>query len=136
MRNTILFLVYVVMLVFLYLHTQGAGLVTDTIGWIKTFDEKGWQGIFSAFGDRSLHYVYQTVFFLSWKICGLNGYAWMSIFVTLHAVICVLVFRLFQTLFKAAKVPSYSLVALAGSILFYCLPTIPNHWFGMRVFII
>src|SRR3954471_24691013 len=82
-----------------YFRTAGAGFAGDTIGWIQLHEQTGWRGIFHAFGDKSLHYVYHFLFFTLWKSFGLNGYAWMIVFVTLHAAIGTVSFNIFNILF-------------------------------------
>lgn len=105
-----------------YFKTAGAGLVADSIGWIQIFEQNGWSGIPHAFGDKSLHFVYQTVFFLLWKLFGLNGYAWMFLFITLHACIATLAFNIFSILFSQEQIKSAVGIAFAGSLLFLVSP--------------
>ncbi len=105
-----------------YFKTAGAGLVADSIGWIQIFEQNGWSGISNAFGDKSLHFVYQTVFFLLWKLFGLNGYAWMFLFITLHACIATLAYNIFSTLFSKEEIKSGGSIAFAGSLLFVVSP--------------
>ncbi len=105
-----------------YFKTAGAGLVSDSIWWIQLYKLNGLDGILYAFGDKSLHYVYQAIFFLLWKLFGLNGYAWMFLFVTLHACIAALAYNIFSILFSQEEIKSGSSIAFAGSLLFVVSP--------------
>ena len=116
----------------LYFNTAGAGFVTDEIGWLQTYKATGWHGIFTAFGDKSLHFVYHLVGFSFWKIFGLNGFAWMVVFVTLHAGIALLSFLVFKELLTKENISSGALIAFAGSLLFVVSPyqTEPLVWYA------
>lgn len=125
------FLLWFIVFAF-YFKTAGAGFVTDEIGWLQTYSDIGWQGIFNAFGDKSLHYGYHLIGFLLWKSFGLNGIAWMFVFVTIHTAVAFLSFDIFENLFKTAEVTSAQYIAFAGSLLFAISPyqTEPLVWYA------
>src|SRR4051812_20100806 len=99
LESLFVFLLFWLITFVFYFKTRGAGFVTDEIGWLQNYKAAGWQGIFYAFNDKSLHYVYHIVGFLLWKLFGLNGFAWMMVFVALHAVVAMLSYRVFKELF-------------------------------------
>lgn len=115
-----------------YFKTAGAGFVTDEVGWLQTYKSMGWHGIFHAFGDKSLHYGYHLCGFMLWKLFGLNGYAWMLVFVSLHAAIATVSFLVFSELFLAAEISAARSIAFAGSLLFLISPyqTEPMVWYA------
>lgn len=117
-----IFIFFWLVSLFFYCKTAGAGLVADSIGWIQIFEQNGWSGIPHAFGDKSLHFVYQTVFFLLWKTFGLNGYAWMTLFITLHACIATLACNIFTILFSREHIKGGASIAFIGSGLFLVSP--------------
>ncbi len=125
------FLLWFIVFAF-YFKTAGAGFVTDEIGWLQTYSDIGWQGIFDAFGDKSLHYGYHLIGFLLWKSFGLNGIAWMLVFVTIHTAVAFLSFDIFENLLKTAEVTSAQYIAFAGSLLFAISPyqTEPLVWYA------
>jgi hypothetical protein len=115
-----------------YFKTRGAGFVTDEIGWLQSYKEIGWRGIFNAFNDKSLHYVYHLFGYALWKLFGLNGFGWMMAFVALHAAVATASYKVFKEIFSFTEVPSSSLAAFAGSLLFVVSPyqTEPMVWYA------
>lgn len=117
----------------LYGDTAGAGFAFDHIGWLQNYIDKGWVGMITAFDDKSLHYGYHIIGFIIWKLFGLNGHAWMLLFVTLHALNASLSFVVFKRLFNhinGFKQPS--LAAFTGSLFFVVSPyqTEPVVWYA------
>ena len=130
--SILLFLLFWIISFVFYFKTAGAGFVTDEVGWLQTYKDTGWHGIFHAFGDKSLHYIYHFIGYLIWKIFELNGFAWMVIFISLHSAIAVLSFRIFETLFLKLEITSSSLIAFTGCLLFVVSPyqTEPLVWYA------
>ncbi len=116
----------------LYFKTIGAGFVTDQIGWLNSYNSMGWKGIFSAFGDKSLHYIYHLAGFLTWKLFGLNGTGWMLTFISLHAGTAFLSYKTFKILFSKEGIRFNTPIAFAGALLFIVSPyqTEPLVWYA------
>jgi len=132
-RSTIgVFLLFFSILLWLYHGTFGAGLVTDQIGWLMTYEEYGWRGLLCAFNDKSLHLVYHWLGFGLWKMFGWNGVGWGICFVALHALVATLGFNFFRQLFFVLKVAKPTLIALLGSLVFLLSPyhTEPLVWYA------
>lgn len=121
-RNLIVFLLFALTALALYFPTAGAGFVTDHIGWLESYKTFGWQGLFNAFGDRSAHFVYHLFGFTMWSLFGMNGYAWMAVFVLLHALTATLAFHLFSSVFKTIMPERAAVAAFIGSLLFLVNP--------------
>lgn len=121
-RSILVFFLFTVVALVLYFPTAGAGFVTDQIGWFEQYNLYGWKGLSSAFGDRSAHFVYHLFGFTMWKLFGMNDYAWMSVFVLLHALTATLAFHLFAIVFKKVIPERAEDVALAGAFLFLINP--------------
>src|ERR1041385_151646 len=81
-----------------YHKTASSGFATDTIGWFLIYEATGWKGIFHVFDDRSLHFIYHLLGFSLWNIFGFNGFAYMTLFVTLHTIAAFQSFQLFSRL--------------------------------------
>lgn len=116
----------------LYRDTFGAGLVTDQIGWIMSYEKMGWRGLFTAFGDKSLHLVYHLFGFSVWKIAGWNGATWGAVFIALHAVVATLSYTVFNQFLSRLKISKPSLIAFFGSLIFLVSPyhTEPLVWYA------
>lgn len=131
-RQVLVFLFLWVTALAVYFKTAGAGFVTDQVGWLLQYKALGWQGMFNAFDDKSLHYIYHLIGFLLWKLFGMNGTAWMLVFTTLHAGVAFLSFRLFAQLFAAEEIRLAEGSAFTGALLFLLSPyhTEPLVWYA------
>ncbi len=116
------FMVFWVLSLVLYWPTAGAGFVTDTLGWFQTYKATGFTGVFNAFGDHSLHYIYHLVFFLLFKLFGFHGKGWMLMFTALHALVAALSLAFFRNLFSRLGIRQGKWIAWAGSLLFLVSP--------------
>lgn len=129
-KQVALYLFFFIVVLFLYAPTLGAGLVTDQIGWLQTYKAMGWRGIFTAFTDKSIHYVYHLVAYGMWAAFGTHAYAWGLVFVGLHALAATLVFSFFSQLLK--PIANATPIAFIGSLLFATSPyqTEPLVWYA------
>ena len=116
------FTVFFIITLCMYHTTAGAGFVTDEIGWFETYARLGWKGMFTAFGDRSLHYIYHIAGFLLWRLFRFNGTAWMLIFASLHALVTTVGFFLFKSIFRSVVPTKATVVSFLGSLLFLLSP--------------
>lgn len=116
----------------LYRDTFGAGLVTDQVGWLMTYEHFGWRGMFHAFNDKSLHLVYHWFGFGLWKLFGWDGIGWGISFIALHAVVATLSYSVFSQLLLRLKISSAHLIAFFGSLIFLVSPyhTEPLVWYA------
>lgn len=116
----------------LYRNTAGAGFVTDEIGWLQNYKATGCQGIFNAFGDRSLHFIYHLIGYFLWKLLALNGMLWMLVFVSLHALVATLSYSIFKLLFAIEEIAFSTSIAFIGALLFLISPyqTEPLVWYA------
>jgi len=132
MKLILLFIAYWCIAFAFYFKTAGAGFVTDEIGWLQNYEATGWKGVFNAFNDRSLHFFYHTVGFSLWKLFRFNGFAWMTVFISLHAAIAILSFRIFERIFSNLEIASATFIAFMGSLLFAVSPyqTEPLVWYA------
>lgn len=105
-----------------YKSTAGAGFVTDEIGWFETYNRLGWKGIFDAFGDKSLHFVYHLFGFVLWRLFKFNGTAWMLTFVALYAAVATVAFGVFRRIFKHIQPANAAFISLSGVVLFLLSP--------------
>lgn len=115
-----------------YYQTAGAGFVTSEISWFNAYETMGSQGLSNAFGDGSLRYVSHFFGYFLWKTLGFNGTGWMLVFTTLHAVIGLLAFIVFDRLFSVEEIKQAPLIAFVGSLLFVLSPynTEPLVWYA------
>lgn len=123
-----IFILFFCIVLCIYLPTLGAGIVTDQLGWIEQYKKMGWHGIFNAFNDKSLHFVYHIAGYSLWTLFGPNAFAWGIAFIVLHALAAMLSYAFFSQLFKSIK--HATVIAFTGSLLFLTSPyqTEPLVW--------
>jgi hypothetical protein len=118
----LVFILFFVVALCVYYATAGAGFITDQIGWFETYRSMGWKGIFNAFGDRSLHFIYHLLGYSLWRLFGFNGTGWMCSFVFLHSLVGTLSFHLFRKLFQKIVPAKASVISFVGALLFMLSP--------------
>lgn len=121
-QNVFFFLFALVASLLIYSRTVGAGFVTDEIGWFLQYQSLGWQGVFFAFNDKALHFVYHIMGFSLWKIFGFNGAAWMIVFASLHALVTLLSFSVFMKMLQREGVQNATNIASTGALFFLFSP--------------
>lgn len=123
MNTTIrLFAFFFLLVWLLFRNTEGAGFVTDHIGWLHQYETQGPAGLLHAFGDKSFHFVYHLAGFLLWKAAGFRGEVWMLIFAALHAAVASVAALVFSQFLQNEGIQRARTIAFFGSFLFLVSP--------------
>ena len=123
MNTTIrLFAFFFLLVWLLFRNTEGAGFVTDHIGWLHQYETQGPAGLLHAFGDKSFHFVYHLAGFLLWKAAGFRGEVWMLIFAALHAAVAAVAALVFTKFLQNEGIQRARTIAFFGSFLFLFSP--------------
>ena len=107
-----------------YLPAARAGFVTDFTGWLDQVRNHP----FGEYINRTnfhIHSLYQFTQFntyLFYKLFGINPWLWHLLFITLHTINAVLVYRFTYTLLADWEVKNSAEISLAGVILFCLSP--------------
>ncbi len=107
----------------LYLPAARSGMEGDFPYWVLSTRE--------SFGDyvntrsSSVHSLYQfteIAMYCIYKLFGLNAWLWHLLQVTLHAVVCLLLYHLCRTIFTDSRTGYPNITAFAGTFLFCIAP--------------
>jgi len=97
------------------------GFTSDFYSWIATYDEMGYEGFFSNFGDPGLHLVYHGCTFLLYKFFDI-GPAWSIIFLAIHLLNSALLFSIFKDVLTHLKFPEAAGISFCSCLFFLVLP--------------
>jgi hypothetical protein len=87
-----LFLFFWLSAFLLYYRAHGAQFVYDQNMWAVQFDKQGWRGLITQFGDKSVHYIFQCIYFIFYKIFKWHGWYWTGLQTAWHALNATLFF--------------------------------------------
>ena len=107
-----------------YLPAINAGFVSDTTGWYQSLTQHSFSDYInrSHFGVKSMYQVTQFNTWLIYQIFGLSHWAWHVLFVSMHAVVCSMLYYFFKRLFSASGLEKPHYPALAGALIFCISP--------------
>lgn len=108
----------------LYIPAAKAGFVSDTTGWFQSLIEDSFTDYINRtrFSVKSMYQLTQFNTWLIYQIAGINQWIWHIVHVTLHATVCLLLFRLCHRLFTNSSVEKPYWPAFAGTFLFCVSP--------------
>jgi len=108
----------------LYLPAARAGFVSDTTGWFQSLTEDSFGDYINRtrFSVKSMYQLTQFNTWLIYQVAGIHQWAWHLVHVTLHATVCLLLYKLCRKLFEDSGVNKPYLPALAGTFLFCVSP--------------
>ena len=123
-RRLYVFLLFWVITFIIYLPAAHAGFVSDTTGWLQSVREDSFADYInrSRFHVKSMYQFTQLITWVLYQLIGVNHWAWHLLFVTLHAVDCLLLYIFCNTLFTATGIEKGYRPALAGAVLFCVSP--------------
>lgn len=77
----------------LYYNTQDGRLSSDFYNWVYTYEKSQFSDILTCFGYPGLHYFYHLPFYFAYQLIGLNAIGWHILFIGLHALNGLLLFK-------------------------------------------
>ena len=78
----------------LYLPSLHSKFVYDINQHIITYDQLGWQGFWSCWGEKTIHWGINCINFLIWRLAGVNDIVWFIIAMAMHGLVATLLYRL------------------------------------------
>jgi len=106
----------------LYLPAAKAGFVADFSGWLDQVRNQSFLDFVNRthFSGQSLYQFTQFCTWVFYKILGVHQLLWHLLFVTLHALNCMLLYRLASRLMQFCGIQKGNSIAM-GSVLLYCI---------------
>ena len=123
-KNGRIFLLFWLLTFALYLPDLKAGWVLDAAGWLyhvrrETFSDY----INNTYSEiHSLYQFTEIITYVFYKLWGANVYVWSLLFITLHAVNCLLLFIVCGNIFSDSGIRKGKMIALFGILLFIICP--------------
>ena len=108
----------------LYLPAAKAGFVADFSGWLASVRNLSFWNYLNRKGflGQSLYQFTQFNTWVFYQLFGVNAWLWHLLFVTLHAINCMLLYKVAKKVMDLASVSRSEAIALTGILLFSISP--------------
>lgn len=123
-KYTYTFCLFWIVTFVLYLPAAKAGFVSDTTGWFQSLTEHSFIDYINRnrFAVKSMYQLTQLNTWVIYKIIGTSHWGWHLVHVTLHAWVCLLLYKWCNRLFEDSGLEKPYLPALSGALLFCISP--------------
>lgn len=123
-KHTYTFCLFWLITFVLYLPAAKAGFVSDTTGWFQSLTEHNFIEYINRnrFAVKSMYQLTQFNTWVIYKIIGTSHWGWHLVHITLHAWVCLLLYKWSRKLFEDSGLEKPYLPGLAGALLFCISP--------------
>lgn len=124
--NLFLFLFFWTLVFVLYWPARNAGFVSDTTGWLHDIQHSSFRDHINRthFKVKSLYQFTQFVTWFFYQLFGTHAPLWHCLHISLHALNCLLLFRVAAAIFQQDKVKHAPAILFCGCILFCVMPSL------------
>lgn len=106
----------------LYYPTIGSGFTTDVTGGIERLSTRPFKEVFISFGFPALNQLSVFLFYIQYKLFGMNGLGWYLVYGSLHSINAYLLYKFFHKIFSAFTIQNAFLIAVVGALFFLISP--------------
>jgi hypothetical protein len=121
-RYLLQWLLYWVVALLLYARGNDAHFVYDSNSWYLSYAAHGVSGLWTSFGDASMHHLGHIIPFFIYKWIGHNAYIWTAILTAFHAGVTLLLFITIRTMLDLYEHHHSAAIAWLSTGLFMCSP--------------
>ncbi|XZF13208.1 hypothetical protein ACTHGU_15580 [Chitinophagaceae bacterium MMS25-I14] len=124
LSNSVIILLYWLIIFTLYFPARNAGFVSDFTGWLRSITQDSFYNYVNRteFRIKSLYQVTQFNTYVLYHLFGTSRLAWHVFFVSFHAVNCLLLYSFIRALLNAAAINNAQRTAFFCGLLYAVCP--------------
>ena len=121
-RYFFLFLFFWLLAFIAYYPAHGAQFIYDHNMWAVEYERLGWRGIYTQWGEPSIHYIFQCTYFILYKLLRWHGCYWTLLQTAWHATNATLLYVLVAHWSRVYQFANPKQVALWAALFFLLSP--------------